>query len=84
MRPGPYERLVDDRVFDGLDALARGGRRARRRHGDARVRLGARAPGVDGAVCGPNRAAQLDPVLAARDARRSRRTTATASASFFS
>jgi len=23
MRPGPYERLVDDRVYDGLEALGR-------------------------------------------------------------
>jgi aryl-alcohol dehydrogenase-like predicted oxidoreductase len=65
MRPGPYERLVDDRVFDGLDQM----------------RAEATARGVDlptlafawvlaradGAVCGPNRAAQLDPILAARE-----------------
>ena len=64
-RPGPYERLVDDQVFDGLD----------------RLRAEAEALGVDmatlafawvlarvdGAVCGPTRATQLDPILAARD-----------------
>lgn len=64
MRPGPYERLVDDRVFDGLDLL--------RAEADAR---GIDVPTlafawvlarVDGAVCGPNRAEQLDPILAAR------------------
>jgi aryl-alcohol dehydrogenase-like predicted oxidoreductase len=65
MRPGPYERLVDDRVFDGLDQL--------REEAEAR---GADLPTlafawvlarVDGAVCGPNRAVQLDPILAARE-----------------
>jgi len=63
-RPGPYERLVDDRVFDGLDRL--------REEAEARdVSLAALAfawvlARADGAVCGPNRADQLDPVLAAR------------------
>ncbi len=64
-RPGPYERLVDDQVFDGLDRL--------RTEAEA---LGVDMPTlafdwvlarVDGAVCGPTRAAQLDPILAARD-----------------
>jgi aryl-alcohol dehydrogenase-like predicted oxidoreductase len=65
MRPGPYERLVDDRVFDGLDRL--------RAEADARgVDLPTLAfawvlTRVDGAVCGPNRAEQLEPILAARD-----------------
>jgi aryl-alcohol dehydrogenase-like predicted oxidoreductase len=65
MRPGPYEQFVDDRVFDGLDLL--------RAEADARgVDLPALAFGwvlarVDGAVCGPNRAEQLDPILAARE-----------------
>lgn len=65
MRPGPYERLVDDRVFDGLDLL--------RDEADARgVDLPTLAfawvlARVDGAVCGPSRARQLDPVLAARE-----------------
>jgi aryl-alcohol dehydrogenase-like predicted oxidoreductase len=65
MRPGPYERLADDRVFDGLDKL--------RSEADARgVDLPTLAfawvlARVDGAVCGPNRAEQLDPILAARE-----------------
>jgi aryl-alcohol dehydrogenase-like predicted oxidoreductase len=65
MRPGPYERLADDRVFDGLDRL--------RAEADARgVDLPTLAfawvlARVDGAVCGPNRAEQLDPILAARE-----------------
>jgi aryl-alcohol dehydrogenase-like predicted oxidoreductase len=62
-RPGPYERFVDDRVFDSLDALA-----------DEAASRGASMAGLafawvmhrcDGAVCGPNRAAHLDPVLEA-------------------
>jgi aryl-alcohol dehydrogenase-like predicted oxidoreductase len=65
LRPGPYAQLVDDRVFDGLDRL--------RAEADERgVELAALALAwvlarVDGAVCGPNRADQLDPVLAARE-----------------
>jgi aryl-alcohol dehydrogenase-like predicted oxidoreductase len=65
LRPGPYERLVDDRVYDGLDRL--------REEADARgVDLPTLAfawvlARVDGAVCGPNRAGQLDPILAARE-----------------
>ena len=65
LRPGPYERLADDRVVDGLDKL--------RAEADARgVDLPTLAfawvlARVDGAVCGPNRAEQLDPILAARE-----------------
>jgi aryl-alcohol dehydrogenase-like predicted oxidoreductase len=65
LRPGPYEKLVDDRVFDGLDKL--------RVEADARgVDLPTLAfawvlARVDGAVCGPNTAKQLDPILAARE-----------------
>ena len=67
MRPGPYEQLADDRVFDGLDLL--------RAEADARgVDLPTLAfawvlARVDGAVCGPNRAEQLDPIVAARELR---------------
>ena len=67
MRPGPYERLVDDAVFDALDRF--------RAEAEARgVDMATLAfawvlahPHVSGAVCGPNRAEQLDPVLAARE-----------------
>jgi aryl-alcohol dehydrogenase-like predicted oxidoreductase len=64
-RPGPYEQYRDDRVFDALEALAA--------EADARgVEMAALAFAwvlavCDGAVCGPNRAAHLDPILAARD-----------------
>lgn len=67
MRPGPYEQLADDRVFDGLDLL--------RAEADARgVDLPTLAfawvlARVDGAVCGPNRAEQLDPIIDARELR---------------
>ncbi len=66
-RPGPYERFVSDAVFDGLHKL--------REEAEARgVDMATVAfawvlasPGVAGAVCGPNRAEQLSPVLAARE-----------------
>jgi aryl-alcohol dehydrogenase-like predicted oxidoreductase len=67
LRPEPYERLVDDRVFDGLDLL-----RAEADARDVDVPTLAFAwvlARVDGAVCGPNRADQLDSVLAARELR---------------
>jgi aryl-alcohol dehydrogenase-like predicted oxidoreductase len=65
LRPGPYEQLIDDRVFAGLDrlhaeALARGVDPATLAFAWVLAR-------VDGAVCGPNRAEHLDSVLAARD-----------------
>jgi len=65
LRPEPYERFVDDGVFDGLDRL--------REEADARgVSMAALAfawvlAAVDGAVCGPNRAAHLDPIIEARN-----------------
>jgi aryl-alcohol dehydrogenase-like predicted oxidoreductase len=70
LRSDPYQRYVDDRVFDGLDRL--------RAEADARgVEMAALAfawvlARAGGAVCGPNRAEQLDPVLAARDLNLSR------------
>jgi aryl-alcohol dehydrogenase-like predicted oxidoreductase len=66
-RPGPYERFVDDRVFDGLDRLR--AEAASRGIGMAALAFAwvLASPGVTGAVCGPNRASQLDPILAARD-----------------
>ena len=68
MRPEPYEHLVADRVFDGLDRARRRGRGARRLDGRARVRLGALASRTSpAAVCGPSRPEHLEPVLAALD-----------------
>src|SRR3954471_17512375 len=69
MRPGPYERLVDDAVFDALDRF-----RAEAEQRGVEMATLAFAwvlahPRVSGAVCGPNRAEQLDPVLAACELR---------------
>jgi aryl-alcohol dehydrogenase-like predicted oxidoreductase len=65
LRSGPYERYVDDRVFDGLDRLrAEADERGLEPAALAFAWVLARA---GGAVCGPNRADQLDPILVARD-----------------
>ena len=64
LRPGPYERLVDDRVFDGLDLLRE--EAAARGVDLPTLSFAWVLARVDGAVCGPNRAEQLDPILAAR------------------
>jgi aryl-alcohol dehydrogenase-like predicted oxidoreductase len=64
-RPGPYEHLVSERVFDGLDRLAA--------HAESRNTTPAALafawvlehPDVTGAVCGPGRPAHLEPVLEA-------------------
>ena len=66
-RPGPYRRLVNDSVFDGLGRLeAEAGSRG---VDMATLALAwvLSSPDVAGAVCGPNRATHLDPVLAARE-----------------
>jgi aryl-alcohol dehydrogenase-like predicted oxidoreductase len=65
-RPDSYVRLVTDRVFDGLDLLRA---EAESRGADMAALSFAwvlASPGVAGAVCGPNRADQLDSVFAAR------------------
>ncbi|HEX7526663.1 MAG TPA: aldo/keto reductase [Gaiellaceae bacterium] len=64
LRPEPYEQFVDDAVFDGLDRL--------RDEAESRgVSMAGLAfawvlASVDGAVCGPNRAEHLGPILEAR------------------
>ena len=64
-RPSSYLRYVDERVFDGLDLLSE---EAQRRGVDlATLAFAWVLARVDGAVCGPMRAAHLDPVLAARE-----------------
>ena len=65
LRPEPYEQFVDDGVFDALERL---GAEA----DSLGVSMTALAfawvlASVDGAVCGPNRAEHLDPILEARD-----------------
>jgi len=64
-RPGAYERYVTSDVFDGLELLER--EAADRGVDTAALALAWVLAGVDGAVCGPNLASQLDSVLAARD-----------------
>jgi aryl-alcohol dehydrogenase-like predicted oxidoreductase len=64
-RPAPYEGYVDDRVFDALEALER-------EAGERGVSMAALAfawvvARCGAAVCGPNRAAHLDPVLEATE-----------------
>jgi aryl-alcohol dehydrogenase-like predicted oxidoreductase len=67
LRPGPYEHLVADRVFDGLARLAA-------EAAERGVSMPALAfawvlshSDVAAAVCGPSRPEHLDPVLAALD-----------------
>ena len=64
-RPGPYERFVDDLVFEALDALA--DEAASRGVSMAGLALAWVMHRCDGAVCGPNRATHLDPVLEAME-----------------
>ena len=64
-RPEPYERFVDERIYDGLDLLAA---EAASRGIDLPTLAYAwvlEHPAVTGAVCGPSRAEHLEPVLAA-------------------
>ncbi len=66
-RPESYEHLRTDAVFDGLDRLRE---EASERGVDMPTLAFAWVlahPGVSGAVCGPMRPEQLEPVLAARD-----------------
>ncbi|HEV2593354.1 MAG TPA: aldo/keto reductase, partial [Gaiellaceae bacterium] len=64
-RPGPYERYRNDRVFDALEALEA---EAQERGVEMAALAFAWVLAVcDGAVCGPNRAAHLDPILQARE-----------------
>jgi aryl-alcohol dehydrogenase-like predicted oxidoreductase len=65
LRPEPYRHLERAAVFDGLDAL---GAEAERRGVEMATLAFAWVlshPAVSGAVCGPARPAQLEPVLAA-------------------
>jgi len=67
MRPEPYEHLVGDRIFDGLDRLEA----AAAERGVSMAALAfawvVRNPQVAGAVCGPSRAVHLEPVLEASE-----------------
>jgi aryl-alcohol dehydrogenase-like predicted oxidoreductase len=67
MRPEPYEHLVADRVFDGLDRLA--AEAAERGVSTAALSFGwvLSHPAVTAVVCGPSRPEHLEPVLASLD-----------------
>jgi len=67
LRSDPYEHLVSDRVFDGLDRL--GAEAAGRGVSTAALAFAwvLSHPNVAGAVCGPTRPEHLEPVLAALD-----------------
>jgi aryl-alcohol dehydrogenase-like predicted oxidoreductase len=67
MRPEPYEHLVGDRLFDGLERLEAAA--AGRGVSTAAFAFAwvLSSPLVAGAVCGPSRAEHLAPVLEARD-----------------
>ena len=62
-RPGPYERYVDDGVFDTLEALE--AEASERGVSMAALAFAWVLERCDGAVCGPNRAAHLDPIIEA-------------------
>ncbi len=62
-RPGGYAHYDDDQVFDALDALS--GESASRGVSMAALAFAWVLHRCDGAVCGPNRAKHLDPVLEA-------------------
>ena len=62
-RPGPYQRYADDSVFDVLEELEADAER--RGVSMAALAFAWVLERCDGAVCGPNRAAHLDPILEA-------------------
>ena len=74
LRPDPYEDLVNDETFDGLEAVRGRGRRPRRRARDPRGGVGARPPAGDVGGRRPSAAG------AARDRRRRDRARADARA----
>jgi aryl-alcohol dehydrogenase-like predicted oxidoreductase len=65
LRPGPYEKFVDDRVFDGLDLLEDEAEALDTDMATLAFAWVLSNPEVSGAVCGPSRPAHLEPVLAA-------------------
>ena len=67
MRPEPYAHLVTDRVFDALEALEVEAKRLGTGMAALAFAWVLDHPGVSGAVCGPSRPSQLEPVLAAVD-----------------
>jgi aryl-alcohol dehydrogenase-like predicted oxidoreductase len=66
-RPGPYEHLRTDAVFDGLDRLAEKAQELGVDMATLAFAWVLTHPGVSGAVCGPMRPEHLEPIFAARD-----------------
>jgi aryl-alcohol dehydrogenase-like predicted oxidoreductase len=66
-RPGPYEHLRTEAVFDGLDHLAENARELGVDMATLAFAWVLAHPGVSGAVCGPMRPEHLEPIFAARD-----------------
>lgn len=67
LRPEPYQQLVNDSVFDGLEALAAEAEAAGITMATLAFAWVLAQPHVTGAVCGPSRPDHLQPVLAALD-----------------
>jgi aryl-alcohol dehydrogenase-like predicted oxidoreductase len=66
-RPGPYEHLRTDAVFDGLDRLAEKAQELGVDMATLAFAWVLTHPGVSGAVCGPMRPEHLEPIFAARE-----------------
>jgi aryl-alcohol dehydrogenase-like predicted oxidoreductase len=62
-RPGPYEHLVDDAVFDGLERLGEEAARCGTTSAALAFAWVLAHPDVTAVVCGPNRPEHLEPVL---------------------
>ena len=69
MRPGPYEHLQTDAVYDGLDALAEDAERRGIHMSTLATAWVLSHPSVTGIVCGPRRPAHLWPSVSAVDVR---------------
>ncbi|MGZ4353867.1 MAG: aldo/keto reductase [Gaiellaceae bacterium] len=67
MRPGPYEHLQNDAVYDGLDALAAEAERRGVHVSTLATAWVLSHPDVTGIVCGPRRPAHLWPSVSALD-----------------
>jgi aryl-alcohol dehydrogenase-like predicted oxidoreductase len=69
LRPGPYEQLLDEKTFEGLERF----KEVAARHGVAPATLGLAwllaQPAVTAVVFGPRGAEHLDPAVAALDVR---------------
>ena len=65
LRPGPYEKFLDDRVFDGLARLEAEAEELGVDMATLAFAWVLSSPIVTGAVCGPSKPVHLAPVLAA-------------------